>query len=55
MQIVSTDPEKMIFVADDGNEYPLIDESNDVSLLNRMVKIAENAIDDIKDNLWKEY
>ena len=54
MQIVSTDIENMIFVADDGNEYPLIDESNDASLLNKMVTVAEKVIENIKDELWKE-
>jgi hypothetical protein len=44
----------MVFIADDGNEYPLIDESNDASLLNKMVNVAEKAINGIKEEIWKK-
>ena len=54
MQIISTDPENIVFDAEDGIQYPLIDESNDVSLLNKMIEVAEIAVNGIKDEIWKE-
>lgn len=53
MKITETYKDDMTFLTDDGNSYPLFDESVDSSVLNEMIPVAEKMLENLKEEVWK--